>query len=89
VPAHWRKLIVQSQWAEGGRCRSTWVQTEELIQLAEITVIVGSVGLFVASFAASYTMWHRRAATAFERVPVTARSAPVVRRDSVQRGNAS
>jgi hypothetical protein len=48
--------------------------------MAEITVILGSAGLFVAGFIAWYTMWHRRAATAFERVPVgTARSAHMVR----------
>jgi len=34
-----------------------------------ITLIVGSVGLFAAGFAAWYTIWHRRAAS-FERVPV-------------------
>jgi hypothetical protein len=35
-----------------------------------ITLIVGSVGLFAAGFAAWYTIWHRRAAASFERVPV-------------------
>jgi hypothetical protein len=37
--------------------------------MAMITLIVGSVGLFAAGFAAWYTIWHRRAAS-FERVPV-------------------
>lgn len=54
--------------------------------MAEITVVLGSVGLFVAGFVAWYTVWHRRAATAFETVRVgTARSAHVVRRDSDRR----
>ena len=49
--------------------------------MAEITLILGSVGLFVAGFVAWYTVWHRRASAAFERVPVSAaRSAHVVRR---------
>ena len=46
-------------------------------------MILGAVGTFVTGFVAWYTMWHRRMATAFERVPVgTARSALVVRRDA-------
>jgi hypothetical protein len=54
--------------------------------MAEITVVLGSVGLFVAGFVAWYTMWHRRAATALEAVPVgTARSAHGVRRDGDRR----
>jgi hypothetical protein len=49
--------------------------------MAMITLILGAAGLFVAAFVAWYTMWHRRVATAFERVPVsTDRSALVVRR---------
>jgi len=44
-------------------------------------VFLGAAGIFVAGSVAWYTMWHRRMATAFERVPVsTARSALVVRR---------
>jgi hypothetical protein len=51
--------------------------------MAEIAVMLGAVGTFVTGFVAWYTMWHRRMATAFERVPVgTARSALVVRRDA-------
>ena len=46
--------------------------------MAMITLIVGSVGLFVAGFAAWYTIWHRRVAASFERVPVrTGRSVRV------------
>jgi hypothetical protein len=49
--------------------------------MAEIAVILGAVGTFVAGFVAWYTIWHLRMATTFERVPVgTARSALVVRR---------
>jgi hypothetical protein len=44
-----------------------------------ITLIVGSVGLFAAGFAARYMIWHHRAAS-FERVPVrTGPSVHVVR----------
>ncbi len=57
-------------------------QTEEMGEVAEITVVLGSVGLFVAGFVTWYTMWHRRVTAAFERVPVgAARSAHVLRRD--------
>jgi hypothetical protein len=34
------------------------------------TMIVGSVALFVAGFVASYTLWHRRVESGFERVRV-------------------
>ena len=62
---------------------------EELIEMAEVTVIVSAVGLFVVGFVARYTVWHRRVATAFERVPIgTVRSAHVVRLESGQRGDA-
>ena len=48
--------------------------------MAEITLIVGSVGLVVAGFAAWYTVWHRKVESSFERVPVrSARSAHVLR----------
>ena len=49
--------------------------------MAEIVALLVAGGLFVAGFVGWYTMWHRRMAAAFERVPVgTARSAQVVRR---------
>jgi hypothetical protein len=55
--------------------------TEEMVGVAEITVVLGSVGLFVAGFVSWYTLWHRRVTAAFERVPVGAdRSAHVLRR---------
>ena len=51
-------------------------------------MILGAVGMFMAGFVAWYTVWHRRMATAFERVPVgTARSALVVRRGAEVPGN--
>jgi hypothetical protein len=56
--------------------------------MAEIVMILGAAGLFVAGFVAWYTMWHRRMETAFERVPVgTDRSALVVRRGADLPGN--
>jgi hypothetical protein len=49
--------------------------------MAEIVMIMVGLGAFVAGFVAWYTLWHRRVANAFERVPVsTDRSALVVRR---------
>ncbi len=48
--------------------------------MAEITLTLGSVGLFAAAFFVWYTVWHHRATAASERVPVSAaRSAHVVR----------
>lgn len=50
-----------------------------------ITLIVGSLSFFVAGFAAWYTLWHRRLASSFERVPVrvgrSGRSVHVLRED--------
>jgi hypothetical protein len=52
-----------------------------MIEMAEITAVLGSVGLFGAGFVTWYTMWHRRVTASFERVPVgSARSAHVLRR---------
>ena len=46
-----------------------------------ITLIVGSVGAFVAGFVAWYTLWHRRLEASFEKVAVgTGRSAHVLRK---------
>jgi hypothetical protein len=53
---------------------------EEMVGVAEITVVLGSVGLFVAGFVGWYTLWHRRVRAAFEQVVVGAdRSAHVLR----------
>ena len=51
--------------------------------MAEITVILGTVGLLVAGFAAWYAIWHRRVESSFERVPVRARPSVHVRREDV------
>ena len=49
--------------------------------MAEITLILGSVGLLMGGCSAWFAVWRRRASAAFERVPVsTARSTRVVRR---------
>ena len=48
--------------------------------MSMMTLIVGSVGLFVAAFVASYTVWRLRLASRLQRVPVRSRrSAPVLR----------
>jgi uncharacterized iron-regulated membrane protein len=49
--------------------------------MAQITMITGSIALFVAGFLAWYTLWHRRVKTAFERVPVGSRHARLLRRE--------
>jgi hypothetical protein len=49
--------------------------------MAEITLIIGSVALFVMAFASWYTVWHRRVESSFERVPVgTGRAVHVLRK---------
>ncbi len=49
--------------------------------MAEITLILGSVGLLMGGCGAWYAVWRRRASATLERVPVsTARSPHVVRR---------
>jgi uncharacterized iron-regulated membrane protein len=56
--------------------------------MAEIMFVLGAVGLFVTGFVGWYTLWHRRAAAALERVPVgTDRSTPVVRRGAERPGD--
>jgi hypothetical protein len=53
---------------------------EELIGMAEVSVILGSVALLAAGFLTWFTLWHRRAARALQQVPVAAaRSARAVR----------
>ncbi len=48
-----------------------------------LSLIIGSIALFVASFSVWYTIWHRRVEAAFERVPVeSGRSVHVLRRDA-------
>jgi hypothetical protein len=53
--------------------------------MAVITLILGSVGFFVAGFAAWYTVLRRRAFR-FERVPVKSWRPPRVLREGVELG---
>ncbi|HWD54499.1 MAG TPA: hypothetical protein VG346_05220 [Acidimicrobiales bacterium] len=49
--------------------------------MALFTLVIGSVFLFLAAFAAWYTVWHRRVESCFERVPVeTGRAVHVLRK---------
>jgi hypothetical protein len=58
------------------------------VDMAEITAFLVAGGVFIAGFVAWYTLWHRRMATAFERVPAGAdRSVLVVRRGADLPGN--
>jgi hypothetical protein len=49
--------------------------------MAQIAVIAGSVGLFVAGFATWYALWHRRLASSIERVRVRVRAPEKARRE--------
>jgi hypothetical protein len=49
--------------------------------MATLTLIIGSIILFVGAFAASYTVWQRRIASRLERIPVTDRRSALVRRE--------
>jgi hypothetical protein len=51
-----------------------------------MTLIIGSVGLFVAAFVASYTVWSLRLASRLRRVPVRSGRSARVRRDGVAFG---
>jgi hypothetical protein len=51
--------------------------------MAVITLIIG---LFVAGFAAWYTVWHRRLASRFARVPVKSGRPPQGSRQGVEPG---
>ncbi len=56
--------------------------------MAVVTLIVGSLTLFVAGFATWYAIWHRRVESAFERVPVASgRAVHVLRRDVFLEGD--
>jgi hypothetical protein len=60
---------------------------EELIGMAEVSVVLGSVGVFAAGFLTWLTLWHRRATRALQRVPVgSGRAVRVVRPGVEQRG---
>ncbi len=48
--------------------------------MAVLTLIIGSLVLFVGGFSAWYTVWHRRVESSFERIPVgTGRTVHVLR----------
>jgi hypothetical protein len=50
--------------------------------MVQVMMIAGTISMFVAGFAAWYSMWHRRAASYFEAVPVRkGRPVYVLRRD--------
>lgn len=51
------------------------------VEMAMLTLIIGSVALFVGAFATWYTVWHLRIESRFERIPVgDGRSVHVLRR---------
>jgi hypothetical protein len=55
--------------------------------MAEVAVIAGSIGVFVAGFLGWYTLWHRRLGSSFERAPVrTGRTAYLLREGVVLEG---
>ena len=50
------------------------------VEIATLTLIIGSIALFAGAFATWYTVWHLRIESRFERVPVAdGRSAHVLR----------
>ncbi len=50
------------------------------VEMATLTLIIGSVALFAGAFATWYTVWHLRLESRFERIPVAeGRSAHVLR----------
>ena len=64
------------------------VRSSHTERMAEIVMILAAIGALGAGFVAWYSLWHRRVANAFERVPVsTDRSALVVRRGADLPGN--
>jgi hypothetical protein len=59
--------------ARGGRPRRK-------VEMAALTLIIGSIALFAGAFASWYTVWHLRIESRFERIPVAeGRSAHVLR----------
>jgi hypothetical protein len=57
--------------------------------MAEVTLIIGSIALFITAFATWYTVWHRRVESSFERVPVgTGRAVHVLRQGVSLEGDA-
>lgn len=51
------------------------------VEMATLTLIIGSIGFFAGAFATWYTVWHLRIESRFERISVGhGRSAHVLRR---------
>lgn len=51
------------------------------VEMATLTLIIGSIALFVGAFATWYTVWHRRIESRFERIPAPdGRSVQVLRK---------
>jgi hypothetical protein len=48
--------------------------------MATITLIIGSIILFIGAFATWYAVWHRRMQSRLERIPVADRRSAHVRR---------
>lgn len=52
------------------------------VEMATLTLIIGSIALFAGVFATWYTVWHLRIESRFERIPVgDGRSVHVLRQD--------
>jgi hypothetical protein len=54
--------------------------------MAVLALVGGSVALFVAAFVACCTLWHRRLASRFERVPVRTGRSVRMRREGMGLG---
>jgi hypothetical protein len=62
---------------------------EEEVDMAVLSLVIGSIALFTGGFAVWYTVWHRRVEAAFERVPVESGRAVHVLRQDVSLGGDS
>ena len=57
--------------------------------MATLTLIIGSITLFVGAFATWYTVWHLRIESRFERIPVGDGRSVHVLRQGVRLGQES
>jgi hypothetical protein len=55
--------------------------------MATISLIIGSIALLVGVFTTWYTVWHRRMASRFERIPVGGGRSAHVLREGVSSGD--
>lgn len=54
------------------------------VEMATLTLIIGSIAVFAGTFATWYTVWHLRIESRFERIPVGGgRSVHVLREGAV------